>query len=293
MDRRRHRRAWRSARRHPRKPRSGRFQGRRRRSPFVSQPAASCRAPRRVPTDLRRSQMRPTGSSEAARRLFAMSQPIERTPVEAYLRRRGITALHGTGSLRFHPRCYYRPDEHEPDRDLARHDRRRHRSLGPTDRRASHLARPGRLQRGDARQGADRHAETGDGRSARPRRALRHCRRGRWRPARASRRCCRCAASCPACRWSRRSRPRTSPPSCSRTRCDASTSPATTIRPAMARWRRSSTGRRSAGIEALVLSPRLGDFNEDLRLLGIDALRAAIRGQIAAQDVARFMELAA
>jgi len=34
-----------------------------------------------------------------------MSQPIERTPVEAYLRRRGITALHGTGSLRFHPRC--------------------------------------------------------------------------------------------------------------------------------------------------------------------------------------------
>ena len=34
--------------------------------------------------------------------------------VEAYLRRRGITALHGTGSLRFHPRCYYRPDEHAP-----------------------------------------------------------------------------------------------------------------------------------------------------------------------------------
>jgi hypothetical protein len=56
----------------------------------------------------------PTGSSEAARRLFAMSQPIERTLAEAYLRRRGITALHGTGSLRFHPSCYYRPDEHSP-----------------------------------------------------------------------------------------------------------------------------------------------------------------------------------
>ena len=50
---------------------------------------------------------------------------------------------------------------------------------------------------------------------------------------------------------------------------------------------------QSAGIEALVLSPALSDFNEDLRLLGIDALRAAIRVQIAAQDVARFMELAA
>ena len=33
-----------------------------------------------------------------------------------------------------------------------------------------------------------------------------------------------------------------------------------------------------AGIEAIALSPRLGDFNEDLRTLGIDALRAAIAG---------------
>jgi hypothetical protein len=49
----------------------------------------------------------------------------------------------------------------------------------------------------------------------------------------------------------------------------------------------------AAGIEAIVLSPRLDDFNEDLRLLGIDTLAAASRVQIAAQDVARFMELAA
>ncbi len=42
-----------------------------------------------------------------------------------------------------------------------------------------------------------------------------------------------------------------------------------------------------AGIEAIMLSPALGDFNEDLRMLGIDALRAAIRVQIAPQDVAR------
>jgi len=46
-------------------------------------------------------------------------------------------------------------------------------------------------------------------------------------------------------------------------------------------------------VEPIVISPRLGDFNEDLRLLGADALRAAGRVQIAAQDVARFMELAA
>jgi hypothetical protein len=56
----------------------------------------------------------PRGSAESARRLFAMSQPISRTPVESYLRNRGITALHDIGSLRFHPRCFYRPDQHSP-----------------------------------------------------------------------------------------------------------------------------------------------------------------------------------
>src|SRR3546814_7110721 len=43
-----------------------------------------------------------------------MSQPILGTVVEAYLRERPITALPGTRSLRFHPRCYYRPDAHSP-----------------------------------------------------------------------------------------------------------------------------------------------------------------------------------
>lgn len=33
----------------------------------------------------------------------------------------------------------------------------------------------------------------------------------------------------------------------------------------------------AAGIEAIVLSPALGDFNEDLRSFGIDALRASSR----------------
>jgi hypothetical protein len=43
-----------------------------------------------------------------------VSQPIAGTLAEAYLRRRGITALHATNTLRFHPRCYYRPDENSP-----------------------------------------------------------------------------------------------------------------------------------------------------------------------------------
>ena len=55
-----------------------------------------------------------TGSPEAARRLFAMSQPVMRTLVETYLRNRGIAPLHEDGALRFHPRCYYRPDDQSP-----------------------------------------------------------------------------------------------------------------------------------------------------------------------------------
>jgi hypothetical protein len=54
------------------------------------------------------------GSPEAAQRLFAMSQPLAGTIAEKYLRKRGITALHEADTLRFHPRCYYRPDSDAP-----------------------------------------------------------------------------------------------------------------------------------------------------------------------------------
>ena len=65
-----------------------------------------------APTPIR--SLAPAGSQEAARRLFAMSSPIEGTVVETYLQRRGIAHVHHGGSLRFHPRCYYRPDDHLP-----------------------------------------------------------------------------------------------------------------------------------------------------------------------------------
>ena len=65
-----------------------------------------------VPTPIR--SLAPAGSQEAGRRLFAMSSPIEGTVVETYLQRRGIARIRHGGSLRFHPRCYYRPDDHLP-----------------------------------------------------------------------------------------------------------------------------------------------------------------------------------
>jgi hypothetical protein len=49
----------------------------------------------------------------------------------------------------------------------------------------------------------------------------------------------------------------------------------------------------AAGIDAIILSPVLGDFNEDLRTLSTDAIAANVRVQLAPQDVARFMTLAA
>ncbi|WP_072389403.1 toprim domain-containing protein [Hyphomicrobium sp. CS1BSMeth3] len=56
----------------------------------------------------------PTGSPEAARRLIAASQPIRGTLVETYLRHRCIDDLHDVRALCFHPCCYYRPEDDGP-----------------------------------------------------------------------------------------------------------------------------------------------------------------------------------
>lgn len=69
----------------------------------------------------------PRGSPESARRLYAMSEPLRGTIAASYLRARAITALPVSGPLRFHPRCYYRPDADSP-RNLAGVDHGSHRS---------------------------------------------------------------------------------------------------------------------------------------------------------------------
>jgi hypothetical protein len=55
-----------------------------------------------------------TGSPDSARRLLAISSPIGGTLAETYLRARGIANLSGTSALRFHPRCYHRPQGEGP-----------------------------------------------------------------------------------------------------------------------------------------------------------------------------------
>ncbi len=46
---------------------------------------------------------------------------------------------------------------------------------------------------------------------------------------------------------------------------------------------------QGAGIEALMLTPSLKDFNDDLRHLGVEALQAALREQLVSEDVDRFI----
>ena len=55
----------------------------------------------------------PTGSAEAAHRLFAASRSIAATLAERHLSRRGIVGIAGEPALRFHPRCYYRPSRRD------------------------------------------------------------------------------------------------------------------------------------------------------------------------------------
>ncbi len=74
---------------------------------FLSLPLPQAPSPTRA-----QSSPAPRGSSESARRLFAMSKPIAGTLADLYLRRRGIDPMVAdVRALRFHPSCYYRNDD--------------------------------------------------------------------------------------------------------------------------------------------------------------------------------------
>ena len=74
---------------------------------FLSMPLPS---PQPAPQSLgaHRQPAAARGSPDAARRLFAMSQPIAGTLAERYLAGRGILLSVHERALRFHPGCYYR-----------------------------------------------------------------------------------------------------------------------------------------------------------------------------------------
>lgn len=241
---------------------------------FLSMPASEPE-PRTLP---RRSRV-PHGSPGSARRLFGMSQPIIGTIAEAYLRERGITDLRGTANLRFHPRCYYRRDNQTSTEswpamiaavtDLDGNVTGVHRTwLDPRSRDKAPVDTPRRAM-GDllgnaVRFGADREVMAA-GEGIETVLSLRQVLPGMAMLAALS------AAHLAAILF---------PDSLRRLYIVRDNDPAgDTARDNLIE--RANT----AGIEAIVISPQLGDFNEDLCTYGAKALHARIRMQVAPNDV--------
>lgn len=229
----------------------------------------------------------PIGSPDAARRLFAMARPISGTVAETYLQARGIVHLHGTGNLRFHPRCYYRADEDAPTEtwpamiaavtDLDGSLTGAHRTWLARDGADKAQIDTPRRAMGDLLGHAVRFGVAGDVMAAGEGIETILSLRG-------------VVPSMPMAA------------ALSAAHLSAILFPDTLRRlyivrdadPAGDGARDSLIERANAAeIESIVLSPVLSDFNEDLRLAGIDALGANARTQLAPQDVARFMALVA
>jgi hypothetical protein len=234
----------------------------------------------------------PTGSPEASRRLFAMSQPILGTLVESYLRGRGIAILQGTGSLRFHPRCYYRPEDHGPTEtwpamiaavtDLSGHQTGAHRTylsplgLAPSGNGKAPIDTPRRAM-GDLLGHAVRFGVAGIVMAA-----------GEGIETTLSLRCALPDMAMAAALSAAHLGAILFPPTLHRLYVIRDNDPAGDS----ARDRLAERA-RAAGIEAIVLSPELEDFNDDLRHFGLEALRAAIAEQLLRQDRLRYLKWAA
>jgi hypothetical protein len=238
-------------------------------------PAEPRRSPKRTPV--------PAGSAEAAQRLFAMSQPIRRTLVEIYLGHRGIRPVHDAGALRFHPRSYYRPDDDSPPEtwpamiaavtDLAGRITGAHRTwLAPDGSRKAPVDTPRRAM-GGLLGHAVRFGAADDVLAA-----------GEGIETMLSLRCALPAMPVAAALSANHLAALLLPPTLRRLYIarDADAAGDTAVAAL-------TQCAEAAGIEALVLSPRTGDFNEDLHAFGLGALRAALRIQLAPQDVVRFM----
>ncbi|MET3579936.1 hypothetical protein ABID19_002967 [Mesorhizobium robiniae] len=238
----------------------------------------------RLASPVRQSVQAPAGSSEAARRLVGMSQPIIGTIVETYLRERGITTLHGTGSLRFHPRCYYRPDDHGPTEtwpamiaavtDLDGRLTGAHRTwLAPDGLGKAPVDTPRRAM-GDLLGNAVRFGVPGSVMAA-----------GEGIETTLSLRCALPDMSMAAALSAAHLAAILFPPTLNRLYIIRDNDPA-------GDGARDSLIERAidAGIEAIVLSPRMEDFNDDLRYLGLAALRKSVADQLVRRDRYRFLE---
>ena len=241
--------------------------------------------PRVGPTYDRRAPRPPTpiGSPESARRLFAASRSIPGSIAEAYLRNRGITAFYETAALRFHPRCYYRPDADAATEvwpaliaavtDLAGTITGAHRTwLDPSGDDKAPVDTPRRAM-GYLLGHAVRFGTATDVMAA-----------GEGIETMLSLRSVLPRLPMLAALSANHLVAILLPATLRRLYIARDLDPAGDVAVAALTERA-----RVAGIEALTLSPALADFNEDLRHLGIDELRAALRLQLVPEDVQRFL----
>jgi hypothetical protein len=225
----------------------------------------------------------PRGSPEAARRLFAMSRPIAGTLAQTYLHSRGITTVPQGDPLRFHPRCYYRPDDHSPTEtwpaliaavtDLAGTITGAHRTwLDPAGRGKAPIDSPRRAM-GHLLGHGVRFGVVDDVMAA-----------GEGIETMLSLRTILPALPMIAALSANHLAALLFPSTLRRLYVARDRDPAGDA--AMASLLHRAT---AAGIETLGLSPSFDDFNEDLRRLGVEDFWASLRGQPVPQDVERFM----
>ena len=215
-----------------------------------------------------------------------MSRPILGTRAEAYLGGRGIIDLRGCGCLRFHPHCWYRADEDDPSatpeafpaliasvRDKNGKLTGVHRTwLDPTGNHKAPVATPrramGELLGHGVRFGqVDTVMITGEGLETVL--SLRQILPAMPMIAALS------AAHLAALQF---------PPTLrrlyiARDNDDAGCHAAAAL----------AARAQGIGIEPLLLDAKLGDFNDDLRRIGGESMRADVRVQLAPEDAERFI----
>lgn len=245
------------------------------------------RLPRVEPSAREKRQPAPAGSPEAARRLWAISRPIVGTIAEAYLRSRGIADLRNCANLRFHPRCWYRGDEDDPA------DRRRE----------AWPALIAAVRDGDGSlTGLNRTWLSPDGQDkapvSTPRRAMGNL-LGHGVRLGVANDVLAVGEGIETMLSLQQATP-TLPmiAGLSANHLAALLLPPTVRRLYLVRdddtagWgavASLTTRAQEAGIDTVPLDARLGDLNDDLRLLGLDEFAAGMRVQLAPEDVARFL----
>jgi hypothetical protein len=230
-----------------------------------------------------------TGLPEPVRKLLVTSYPLVGSLAETYLRARGIAVTPDLRALRFHPRCFYRTTDTGANRyevwpallatvtDIDGKVTGLHRTwLDPSGRDKAPVPSPRRALGGLASHGvrfgtAHDVMAAGEG-----------------------------LETVLSVRTAVSAMPMAAALSSSHL---AVFRPPYTLRRLYIAQDNDPAGQRAAhqlsvralcvGIDAIVLTPALKDFNDDLRQLGVEALQARLREQLRPEDVSRFMALQA